>query len=178
MRKLIIALALMAMIVSPALADRSIDGSTVTVTPLEAENGIATLCFEVWNGSADYEYLVDVIITLPDCMTILDDPAPTATPEEGVNFAEVPVFSGFGTNVATWHGGDVGFGFMIGLSYATFCVTVDIACDCDVDYTVGWQLIGDGYGGEPHEVTGDLLFGVICSTSAQSTNWSNVKSLY
>ncbi len=51
MRKLIIAFALMMIIAVPAMADRSVEGSTVTIDPVEGENGIMELCFEVWNGS-------------------------------------------------------------------------------------------------------------------------------
>ena len=179
MRKLLTLLVLTVLLATPALADRDISGSYVTVDPVEAETGIVELCFYAWNNSSTFEWITDVTITLPTCMTILADPPATATPEEGFNFNAEPIFTGYGTNVGNWHGeDDYGYGFLFGLMGGYFCMTVQIDCECDIIYNIHWELQGDGYGDEPHFVEGDLDFTVLCSTPTEDGTWSDVKALY
>lgn len=178
MKRLLATLALMALVAAPGLA-RDISGSYVTVDPFEGENGTLELCFFAFNGSTDFEWVESVVITLPDCMTIVDPPPASATPEDGTSFNVEPAFTGYGSSVATWFGEDAyGFGFLYGLSGGYFCVTVEADCACDNVFPVQWEIIGDGYNDEPHYATGMLDFTVLCSTSTDHNSWSNVKSLY
>ncbi|MCP4547806.1 MAG: hypothetical protein GY835_15195 [bacterium] len=182
MKKLLLVLFVLALAAPGALADfdRSVDGSTVIITPAVAEyDSTLEVCFEVWNGSDDFEYLVDLNFVFPECFTILDTYVATATPEAGIEFTGAPVFTGYNTNVANWHGGDTGFGFMIGLTTAFFCCTVQLDCDCDLTYDIGWTLTGDGYADDPHVVEGAVGFFVPpCSTPTNSSDWSTIKALY
>jgi len=178
MKKLLTTLALVAIFAVPGFA-LDISGSFVDVAPFEAENGTTELCFYVYNGSEDFEWVADITITLPACMTILDPPPASATPEDGTSFNVAPAFDGYGTNVAHWYGTDAyGFGFLYGLSGGYFCVTVEIDCACDNVFPIHWDIAGDGYSGEPHLVNGESPFTVLCSTSTDRSSWSNVKSLY
>lgn len=178
MKRLLATLALMSLLAGPLLA-QDIGGSYVTVDPFESENGDVTLCFYAYNNSADFEWVQEVSITLPDCMTVLETPGATATPDAGTEFNVIPDFTGYGSNSATWGGTDeYGYGFLYGTSGGTFCVTVHIDCACDNIYQLAWTILGDGYGGVPHTATGTLDFSVLCSTSADETSWGNVKALY
>ncbi len=178
MKRLLTTLAILAAFTIQGLA-LSIDGSFVTIDPVESENGSATLCFFAFNGSVDAEWITDVIVTLPDCMTIVDPPPASAVPESGTNFIVDPDFAGYGTNVAQWHGeDDLGYGFLTGGAGGFFCIGVEINCDCDNVYPINWVLIGDGWGDPPHLVAGDLEFTVLCSTPVEDSSLSDIKSLY
>lgn len=178
MKKLLATLALIGLLAAPVLA-RDISGSTVTMTPVETENDVETLCFEVYNASTDFEWLTDVTISLPTCMTILDTPPASATVLNGVPFNVIPDFIGYGTSVARWTGYDnYFFGFMPGGCIAQFCITVSINCACDNVYPIQWDLVGDGIGGTPHALNGNLDFTVLCSTPTEESDWSDIKSLY
>ncbi len=177
MRKLLTLLALTALLATPALADRNIDGSYVTVTPVDSENGVVELCFYAFNNSTDIEWITDVTITLPTCMVILDEPPATATSDGSFNVE--PVFTGYGTNVGNWHGvDDFNFGFIFGQSGGTFCFTAQIDCDCEADYQIHWELQGDLFGDPPHFVEGDLPYDVLCGTPTEDSSWGTVKALY
>ncbi|MBM4118267.1 hypothetical protein FJ251_11110 [bacterium] len=181
MKRLLTILALLALAAGPALA-QNIGGSTVTVSPSEDNNGTSTLCFTVTNASTDFEWLTDVIITLPACMTILNTPPASAAPAPGsadFNSGATVSFGGYGTNIAHWSGDDeFGYGFLLGENAGVFCVTVSINCACDNSYPIGWTLLGDTFGAPPHTATGSLSFLVLCSTPAASSSWGDVKSLY
>ena len=96
-----------------------------------------------------------------------------------MEFTVEPVFTGYGTNVANWHGGTEAYGFMLGLSTAYFCCTVQLDCDCDIIYEIPWLLEGDGWGDPSHSASGILEFYVPeCSTPTGSSTWSTIKGLY
>jgi len=181
MKRLLTILALLALCAGPALA-QNIGGSTVTVDPTEDTNGISYLCFTVTNGSTDFEWISDVIITLPACMTILDVPPASAAPAVGAadfNSGATVTFEGYGTNVAHWSGNDeFGYGFLLGENAGVFCITVELNCACDNLYPISWTLLGDTFGDPPHTTAGALDFLVLCSTPAASSSWGDVKSLY
>jgi hypothetical protein len=180
MKKLLMTLGLLAIFTSQGLA-LDITGSYVIADPFESENGTTVLCFYAFNGSADFEWVTDVIITLPACMVIVDPPAATAEPEDGTDFNSnaLVAFTGYGTSVAHWQGiDDFGYGFLTGMAGGYFCVGVEIDCDCDNVYTIHWDLAGDGWGGAPHDQAGELSFAVLCSTPVEDSSLSDIKSLY
>ncbi len=181
MKRLLSILALLALCAGPALA-QDISGSTVTVDPVEDQNGVTYMCFTVTNGSLDFEWLTDVIITLPACMLILDVPPATASPGPGsepFNSAATVTFEGYGTNIAHWSGADeFGYGFLLGENAGEFCITVEINCACDNIYPMGWTLLGDTFGDPPHTAGGSIDFLVLCSTATTDGTWGNIKSLY
>jgi len=181
MKRLLSLIALLALCAGPALA-QNIGGSTVVVDPVEDQNGVTTMCFTVTNASVDFNWLTDVLITLPSCMTILDTPPASAAPAAGsVAFNDIATvtFEGYGTNIAHWHGADeFGYGFLLGENAGVFCITVQINCACDNLYPVGWTLLGDSFGDPPHTLAGSLDFLVLCSTPTSSGSWGDVKALY
>lgn len=181
MKRLLSIIALLALCAGPALA-QNIGGSTVTVNPVEDENGVTYMCFTVTNGSVDFEWISDVIITLPSCMTILDVPPASADPAPGsepFNSAATVAFEGYGTNIAHWSGADeFGYGFLLGENAGNFCITAELNCACDNLYTISWTLLGDGFGTPPHTLAGSFDFLVLCSTPTESGSWGDIKALY
>ncbi len=178
MKRLLMTLALLAIFASQGLA-LNISSSYVLADPFESENGTAVLCFYAFNASVDYEWITDVTITLPTCMVIVDPPAATAEPEDGTSFYAPVAFDGYGSNIAHWHGADdFGYGFLSGQAGGYFCVGVEIDCNCDSVYTIHWDLAGDGWGGAPHDMAGELDFAVLCSTPVEDSSLSDIKSLY
>ena len=181
MKRMLTILALLALTAGSALA-QDISGSTVTVDPTESENGVVFLCFTVTNSSLDFEWIADITLTLPACMTILDVPPASADPAVGSDpfNPDAPIaFTGYGTNVANWSGTDsFGFGFLTGENAGVFCVSVEVNCACDNVYPIVWDLAGDGFGGAPHVLNGTLDFSVLCSTPTEDSSWGDVKALY
>ncbi len=176
MKKVLMALALTALIAFPASAVE-IDGAYVTIDPATADVGTAELCFFVQNDSSDAEWIGYFNFVLPDCMTILDSPAAWYS-DPDASFYEVPVFSGYGTNVGTWEAWtSSGYGFLGSDDNGYFYCTVQIDCACMM-YTIGWTLTGDLWGSDPHTVTGNLDFEVTCTTPTDETTISKVKALY
>lgn len=181
MKRLLSIIALLALCAGPALA-QNIGGSTVTVDPVEDENGVTYMCFTVTNASTDFEWISDVIITLPGCMTILDVPPASAEPAVGsqpFNSEATVSFEGYGTNIAHWSGADeFGFGFLTGENAGEFCISVEINCACDNVYPIGWTLLGDTFGDPPHTAGGSIDFLVLCSTPTEDNSWGDIKALY
>jgi hypothetical protein len=181
MKKLLSLLAMLALCAGPALA-QNISGSTVTVDPIEDHNGVTHMCFTVTNGSVDFEWLTDVIITLPACMTILDTPPASADPAAGssaFNSGATVDFEGYGTHIAHWSGADsFGYGFLLGENAGVFCLSVQVNCACDNLYPLGWTLLGDTFGAPPHTLAGTVDFVVLCSTPTDESSWGDVKALY
>ena len=174
MKRLLLALALVALFTAPALADRSMAGGYCNlIGPTTANPGdLVTFEFYVWNGSTDTEWTADVIFTFPECFEVTggyyDDGG------AGWSF----VFNGIGTNVGAFNDGDGGYGEIYGSEGGTFYVEVLLGTDCECGpVTIHWFQQGDIWGSDPHFVEGDLPF-TICGTPTEDATWSSVKSLY
>lgn len=177
MKKLLIAIALMALAASPALADRSMAGGTCTIIAPATANPGDTVTFEflICNNSTDAEWTAAVYFTFPTCMTVLGGSYdPTSTDGHTLSF----VFTN-NEHTAFFDDGDGGYGEIYGAGdCGTFYVDVAIGTDCECGpVLIHWEQIGDVYGAEPHFVEGDESF-TLCETPADDATWSAVKSLY
>ncbi len=181
MKKLILTLALMAIIAAPVLADRSVDGSyaeLVTPDPAIFEPGNVYLCeFFVFNGSFDGEWLVEVDFTFPCCFNVLngwyDDSQ--ASNDWAFDF----FVAGDCNNVAYFMDGDGGNGEIFESEGGIFYLEVEVPleCECNLD-AIGWYLLGDLWGDEPHETDGFIDIEICDSTPTGQTDWSMLKALY
>ncbi len=179
MKKLFLTVAVLALFATPALADRSIEGSYVE---LIEPQGLLCACstyefvFYVWNNSMDVEWIAEIIITFPDCWEIVAG-SDWYTPDPGAAGPFNFMFIG-GGNVAHWADADGGWGEIYGGEGGHFGVTVHICPDMVGDVPIYWGLQGDIYGNEPHYVDGEIWVIVSDTTPVEDSTWSKVKGLY
>ena len=172
-RILLLSLAL-ACIALPALADRDMTGCTVELmSPLSANPGeTVTFTFWVCNNSPDNEWTSNVIFTFPECISALDGwvDGGAVTPS-----FDVVIDPG---NVIAFMDGNGGWGEIYTDYCYTFFVSASLSTDCESGVAeILWEQQGDGYGAEPHTITGTLPF-TIGVTPTDGSTWSAVKSLY
>lgn len=176
MKRMLIAIALVALAVSPALADRDMTGGTCEIVAPETANPGDTVTFEflVCNNSPDYEWTAAVYFTFPTCMTVIGgsyDPTSAGGGTLTFDFT-------YNTNTAFFDDGDAGYGEIYDGDCGTFYVDVEIGAECECGpVLIHWEQIGDVYGAEPHFVEGDVSF-TLCETPTDDATWSAVKSLY
>ncbi|MCF7920564.1 MAG: T9SS type A sorting domain-containing protein [Candidatus Cloacimonetes bacterium] len=133
---------------------RDISGSFITLdtdsfTPGEE----TTWTFTVHNAATDNEWLSDVWIDFPIGVSVVD-----AGNVIGGSGGEMlwDGTTGAGQRV-NWHGLTAnGWGVVHDGEIASWEVDVHLSTEFAGDMTLGWEIGGDGYGAEPHNVTGEL----------------------
>jgi len=172
MKKVLALLALIALAAAPALADRSMAGSTVTTDPMSVNVGTQpALTLYVYNGSVDTEWLASGFITLPSTLTFLS--------VDGYYCPDGAFDITIAGNTLSIADPDAGWGNLWDGSTMEIYVTIDVPTDADCGMlAIAWFLQGDIYGSEPHFVEGTTDFEVVCTTAVQSTDWSAVKAMY
>ncbi|MCF7918944.1 MAG: T9SS type A sorting domain-containing protein [Candidatus Cloacimonetes bacterium] len=142
----------LAEIVPPA---RNITGSYITCDTQSFIPGEeATWIFTVYNASQDNEWVSDVWLDFPQGVTVI-----SAGGVIGGGGGEMvwDGTTGAGQRV-NWHGVTAnGWGFLHENEFAEWRVNVQLSDNFAGDMTIGWEVGGDGYGAEPHNVTGDIL---------------------
>lgn len=158
----------------PALAERDMSGCTVELLgPVEVNPG-ETVVFElmVCNYSPDNEWTTNVIFTLPDCFTILDG----WWDDYGDN-AEFDVVID-PAHVISFLDADGGWGEIYQDYCYPFYVQATVGADCPSGPAeILWEQQGDGFGEEPHSISGAVAF-TIGGTATEASSWSSIKSLY
>jgi hypothetical protein len=132
----------------------SLDGSTVTaVWPLSIVYAIDfqyDLCFDVTVVSNDAEYMDRFDVDLPDYWSVVGiyPQAPTGCPVDTIagvdadNIVYWQIDGDIPSNCGPWYG-DV-----------QFCVRIEVPYCFGDPWTLPWNIIGDGYGSDPHQVSG------------------------
>lgn len=133
--------------------DKSISGSLVSLAAGSYEPGTTVdLFFSVTNGSSDFEWLQEVEIDFPPGIHVL-----SSTDLVGGSGGEL-VSNGSAGDGATvlWVDGNGSWGNVKGGETATAYVTVEYDPDLFGELSLDWTIRGDGYGGDPHQVSGVL----------------------
>ncbi len=177
MKKVLALLALIALAATPALADRSIDGSTVTSDPVSVNAGtVVPVTFYIYNASLDVEWIVSEAgtstITLPSNLTFV-------SVDGFLNPSGNDILFSIAGGVLSMDDPDGGWGQIYDGDICEVYTTVDVPADADCGPNVfDWYLFGDIYGDEPHELGGATDFEIVCTTATQSSDWSTLKALY
>ncbi len=170
--------ALLLLLAGPALADLTGSGAEL-VLPSDAQGAVGAVVhfrFEVSNESVDNNWIQNLTFTFPECCRVVE----MGWDDSAAHNDWVFRFEGTGTNVARflddayplW--GEVAPGGVQG--WFDVYARITSACSAAAE-TVEWHLIGDGWGAEPHEVSGSLPIQFILLPVAEA-NWSTVKAGY
>jgi hypothetical protein len=139
------------------LPDKSVAGSTCTSPTGEYEPGTsAALVFDVYNGSADDEWLTDVTLDFPAGVTVV-----SSTNFVGGSYGAMVSSGAAGDGaLVSWHG-DTGspyyYGVVIGGETVTATVTVSFGGGLSGDVVIPFTISGDIYGSPPHTVGGSVV---------------------
>ncbi|MCF7920565.1 MAG: hypothetical protein K9N06_11695 [Candidatus Cloacimonetes bacterium] len=133
---------------------RDITGTTITMdtdsfTPGEE----TTWTFEVQNAAIDNEWLSDAWLDFPLGVTVLD-----ASDVVGGSGGDLiwDGTTGAGQRI-NWHGlTSNNWGVIHDGEIAIWDVDVQLSTEFAGDMSIGWEAGGDGYGGEPHNVSGEI----------------------
>jgi len=133
---------------------RDITGSVITCdtdsfTPGEE----TTWTFNVYNAASDNEWVSDVWLDFPLGVTVLD-----ASDVEGGSGGDMiwDNTTGVGQRV-NWHGMTANdWGVLHNGEIGVWEVDVLLSTEFVGDMAFGWEIGGDGYGEEPHNVTGEI----------------------
>ncbi|TET50568.1 MAG: caspase family protein, partial [Anaerolineales bacterium] len=133
---------------------RDLSGSDVTVNKSLYVSGTTNVySFTVYNGSPDMEFVDGVTLTLPAGWTVT---AAQGDPEDSSPLAVSFTTSGLGTNEVSFTDSDGYPGEIHDDCTWSAVVTASAPVTVTGTQTVTWALSGDGYGAEPHYVTGTL----------------------
>ncbi|MCF7919473.1 MAG: T9SS type A sorting domain-containing protein [Candidatus Cloacimonetes bacterium] len=133
---------------------RDVGGSLIEIdtdsfTPGEE----TTWTFTVYNASIDSEWLTDVWVDFPLGVTVVD--AEDVVGGSGGNMVWDGT-TGAGQRI-NWHGETAnGWGVIHDGEIGHWEVDVQLSTEFAGDMTIGWEIGGDGYGEEPHNITGEL----------------------
>ncbi|MBN2171479.1 MAG: hypothetical protein JW819_09200 [Candidatus Krumholzibacteriota bacterium] len=164
---------------APARAD--LTGSTVALESPQGLIGVGhthVFRFKVTNASTDLNWIADLHFTFPACCTV----AAMAWDGSEASNGDWWAFdqAGAGTSAAHYTDGDGElWGEIPGTGeYGWFEVTVDADAACPLGPAqIDWQLVGDGYGDEPHTLDGSLPI-TFDITAVRGATWTRVKGLY
>ena len=132
----------------PALADRSVEGSTIELVSYDQPTRIMVL--EICNASTDAEWHVSSSITLPPCVTFQ-----TVSYDDG-GLGYDYAFTGIGTSTLVMTDNDGGYGELRGGECMTLTIRIGNGCVEPTRLCMDWDFVGDIYGGEPHTITGSI----------------------
>jgi hypothetical protein len=142
---------------------RSVGESSVTTEQCYKADKTQELCFQVHNGSTDFEWLRSVRVTFPSGTSYpWTSWTASCKQQDATDSTGNPVhFSCDGASVqhqVVYTDTDFdGYGEIAPGASWGFCVDVAVPTDYSGDRWVHWGVQGDKYGGEPHEVTGSFL---------------------
>jgi len=135
-------------------AGRDITGSMITCDTDSFTPGEETIwTFNVYSAATDNEWVSDVWLDFPLGVTVLD-----ASDVEGGSGGDMiwDNTTGAGQRV-NWHGMTAnGWGVLHDGEVAVWEVDVLLSTEFAEDMTLDWEIGGDGYGEEPHNVTGEI----------------------
>ena len=137
---------------SSAKGDRSITGSTLTLSAVEYTPGTTqNWTFTVYNGSTDTEWLKGVNVTFPTGVTVN-----SATNFVGGNGGDLVPDNTSGNGITIdWFGEtSSNWGVINGGQTATATVNVSIDPYYGGTMSLPFEIIGDVYGAAPHTITG------------------------
>jgi hypothetical protein len=147
----------------PAVAQENIGSSTVqSVSPTSVTAGSTfDLCVTANIISPDIEYLDRLEVNLPDGWTVNSVATNSVPVAQGCGSALPPVVGTDAGNVVYWQSTGyppaTGCGAWNGGSGGTnfdFCANVTVPNCTGAPWDLPWNIIGDGWGGEPHSATG------------------------
>lgn len=120
-----------------------------TFEPGESVNWTLT----AYNWSTDSEWITDINIHFPYGVTVI-----SATDFTGGTGGDMVHNGVTGENVElNWHGATaLGYGYLHQNQHATAVVSVEIEEFFSGNIVLEYELIGDGYGEEPHSVSGEI----------------------
>lgn len=178
---LLLAVLLAAAAGAPAPARADLTGSTVELESPVGAIGVGhahVFRFKVTNASTDLNWIADLHFAFPACCTVTAMAWDGSAASNGDWWAFD--LAGVGTSEAHYTDGDGDqWGEIPGTGeYGWFEVSVDVDAACPLGAAqIDWQLAGDGYGAEPHELAGSIpvTFDI---TAARDATWSRVKGLY
>ena len=135
----------------------SLDGSDiVAVGPNPIPAGLAELCFAAVITSGDLEYLDRLDVDLPDNWTVHGVWPDSAPPADGCAISLPPVVGVDAGNVLYWQ--STGFppatacgAWQSGIF--EFCADVTVPDGTGSPWLFPWNMVGDGWGGDPHTVS-------------------------
>ncbi len=133
---------------------RDITGSNITLGTASFIPGEETTwTFTIQNASPDHEWLSDVWLDFPMGVTIVS--ARNVVGGSGGNLVWDGT-TGEG-QLVNWHGETVnGEGLIHENEIASWEVDVELSTELAGNITLGWEIAGDGEGGEPHTISGEL----------------------
>ncbi|MCF7920321.1 MAG: T9SS type A sorting domain-containing protein [Candidatus Cloacimonetes bacterium] len=137
------------------LPQRDISGSLVTMDTDSFTPGEETTWnFTVFNQSPDSEWLSDIWLEFPVGVTVI-----TASDIAGGSGGDLIWDDTTGAGVTlNWHGTTSnGWGNIHDGEYAFWSVDVQLGTEFAGDMTIGWIIGGDGYGEEPHSLSGEII---------------------
>lgn len=133
---------------------REMTGSYVVCNTEDFEPGeTVDWTFTAYNISPDGEWCSDVNIIFPQGITVN-----SATDMTGAVGGTMPFDGTLGNGVTiNWHGATaLGYGFLHDNQAATATVNVTITTEIAGNLNLGFEMVGDGYGNDPHIATGDI----------------------
>jgi len=132
----------------------SIAGSTVSWVSGTYDTGggtTSTICFSAANTSADTEWLSGVTVTFPATWVAACNSQDAA--DSGGNAVAFDCVAA--TNSVSYTDNDGGYGEVYDGETWGFCVDVTPpAGSWPAPQVVSWDIVGDGWGGEPHTAAG------------------------
>jgi len=173
--RLLLTLAMVALVAMPALADRDMTGGTcdILAPAFLVPEAVNTIEFLITNNSPDTQWTMDVTFTFPECFEITGG----YYTDSGSQLDALYTFT-YNGNVVIFVDGDGGYGEIYGNGdTCNFFVEVIPHCDCG-EYSIHWHQQGDDWGDPPFFVEGDVLINVCDMTATQESSWTSVKSLY
>ena len=134
---------------------RSVDGSTVTdvwpSTIVYAIDFEYDLCFDVTVVTYDAEYMDRFDVDLPDYWSVVG-----IYPKAPTTGCPVDTIAGVDAdNIVYWQiDGDIPSYCGPWYGDVQFCVRIDVPGCFGDPWTLPWNIVGDGFGSDPHQVSG------------------------
>jgi hypothetical protein len=138
---------------APAAGDRSMEGSSLSITESEFEAGTTlTLNVSLFNGSTDNEWAVGATLDFPAGVTVI-----SASNLSGGSAGDLTWDGATGDGaLVTWLDPDGGYGNVYPDETATGTVTVSVDAGFSTDMSLPWTIDGDVWGADPHTVSGTI----------------------
>ncbi len=133
---------------------REMTGSYVVCNTEDFEPGeTVDWTFTAYNMSPDGEWCSDVNISFPPGVTVN-----SATDMVGASGGTMTYDGATGENATlNWHGATaMGYGFLHDGQAASATVNVTITTEIAGNLNINFELVGDGYGNDPHNATGTV----------------------
>ena len=129
--------------------------------------------FTVFNNSTTNEWVTDVWLTFPPGISVL-----TAGNVVGGSGGLMNWDGTTGDDVTVnWHGETVnGWGVLHNGESASWVVNVSIGENFASDIQLVWEIQGDGYGADPHNVTGELNFDYPIQWISLNTSYGSLEA--